>query len=89
MRVRVTMRLNVATGEITPMVVDDLGTRRGEDHDARHDEIAAEVGRVLDPRPRVVEVLPGSGPAEETPLLLRPEEEQAELPERRTQTEGG
>ena len=89
MRVRVTMRLNVATGEITPVVVDDLGTRRGEDHDARHDEIAADVGRVLDPRPRVTEVLPGGGPEEQAPWLVRPEEQPADLPERRTQTEGG
>jgi hypothetical protein len=82
------MRLDVTTGEMALVQVDDLGARRGEDHDARHDEIAADVGRVLDPRPRVAEVLPGTEP-EELPGIFAETEEPGTAAARETYTEGG
>ncbi|MGV4985984.1 hypothetical protein ACWC0C_06130 [Streptomyces sp. NPDC001709] len=58
MRVRVEFRYNAETGEVELFQVDDIGrTTRIEDHDATHDEIAYAIGRVLDRRPGVAEVV--------------------------------
>ncbi|MBX7548349.1 hypothetical protein [Streptomyces sp. NPDC004232] len=68
MRVRVEFRYNAETGEVELFRVDDIGraTRVG-DHDATHDEIAHGIGRVLDRRPGVEEVVPGREPVPEPP----------------------
>ncbi|KUN02856.1 hypothetical protein AQI95_25325 [Streptomyces yokosukanensis] len=59
MRVRVEFRYNAETGEVELFQVDDIGrTTRIEDHDATHEEIAYAIGRVLDRRPGVAEVVP-------------------------------
>jgi hypothetical protein len=59
MRVRVRLRVNTETGEVEVFQVDDLGAEElTEDHDEHHDQIAEELGRVVERRPRVVEVEP-------------------------------
>lgn len=59
MRVRVEFRYNAETGEVELFRVDDIGgTTRIQDHDATHDEIAHAIGRVLDRRPGVEEIVP-------------------------------
>ncbi|GGQ21944.1 hypothetical protein GCM10010266_51310 [Streptomyces griseomycini] len=59
MRVRVEFRYNAETGEVELFRVDDIGgTTRIQDHDATHDGIAHAIGRVLDRRPGVEEIVP-------------------------------
>ncbi|MGB9995508.1 hypothetical protein ACPMJQ_13085 [Streptomyces pseudogriseolus] len=59
MRVRVEFRYNAETGEVELLQVDDIGgATRFQDHDATHDEIAHAIGRVLDRRPGVEEIVP-------------------------------
>ncbi|MFF4274618.1 hypothetical protein [Streptomyces sp. NPDC001536] len=58
MRVRVRFRFNTETGEVELFQVDDIGSGSGPEHDAEHDRISAELGRVLARRPDVEEVSP-------------------------------
>jgi hypothetical protein len=59
MRVRVRLRVNTETGEVEVFRVEDVGTEAPlDDHDEHHDQIAEELGRVVERRPRVVEVEP-------------------------------
>ncbi|AOR30600.1 hypothetical protein BFF78_05670 [Streptomyces fodineus] len=84
MRVRVDFRYNAETGEVELFQVDDIGrSTRIEDHDATHDEIAHAIGRVLDRRPGVAEVVPDR---EREPQVWLPETDggtQEKRPERR------
>jgi len=60
-RVRVNFRVNTQTGEIEVFQVDDLGARRMDvDHDATHEEIAHRIGALIELRPIVDELIPGS-----------------------------
>lgn len=78
MRVQVTFRLNVETGEVEVFQVDDLGgTVTAPDHDAVHDDIAHRIGRTLDPRPDVEEVLPAAPGVPLPPELLTDDSEVA------------
>jgi hypothetical protein len=61
MRVSVRFRFNLETGQVEEFLVVDLGAAgdRLADHDAEHERIAHEVGSVIQPLPRVVEVTDG------------------------------
>ena len=74
MKVRVKLRFNKLTGEVEEFRVDDqdLPYPSEAEHNREHDRVAAEIGSVLEPHPRVTEVLPGAPapvpePAPETP----------------------
>jgi hypothetical protein len=76
MRVRVEFRYNAETGEVELFQIDDIGrTTRLQDHDAAHDDIAYAIGRVLDRRPGVQEVVDDgrTGPAVALPVPDEPE----------------
>jgi hypothetical protein len=73
MRVRVQFRVDVATGEVQEFLVEDMSTETSEDHDAEHDRIAREVGKVVARRPAPEQVTPGeAGPSQ---LVYRPDDE--------------
>ena len=50
MRVKVRFRINVETGEVEEFLITDLGTdvETAADHDAAHDAIAYEVGKLVE-----------------------------------------
>ncbi|MGO8673137.1 MAG: hypothetical protein ACLQVD_17490 [Capsulimonadaceae bacterium] len=62
MDVKVKVRLNRITGEVEVFdVIDEGGERLPEaEHNRLHDRITADVGRVFERNPEVLEVLPGS-----------------------------
>ncbi|MFF7449498.1 MULTISPECIES: hypothetical protein [unclassified Streptomyces] len=64
MRVRVRFRFNTDTGEVELFQVDDIGDGSGPEHEAEHDRVSAELGRLLARRPDIEEV----SPVEEPPL---------------------
>lgn len=79
MRVRVEFRYNAETGEVELFQVDDIGrTTRVQDHDAVHEQIAFDLGRVLDRGPRVEEVVDVSRGRETLPAGRRAEAEAGE-----------
>jgi hypothetical protein len=60
MQVRVRFRYRADTGEVEVFSVDETeGGPRAADHDTRHDRIAADVGRVVDPNPLITRESPG------------------------------
>jgi len=63
MRVKVRFRFNAVTGEVEAFEVDDMhdGPRLA-DHDARHDQAAAEVARIVEANALIEEVPPGAAP---------------------------
>jgi hypothetical protein len=78
-RVRVSFRVNTETGEVERFQVDDLGTSRQVEHDAEHEEIAHRIGSLIERRPDVYEVIPGSAADERAAALVeRPAEQEAE-----------
>jgi hypothetical protein len=59
MRVQVKFRFNADTGEVEVFEVATVGDGpRDPRHDARHDQEARNLARVIDPHARVVEELP-------------------------------
>jgi len=60
--VKVRFRFNKATGEVEVFEVEDQGVMHlsEAEHNSLHDRIAADVGRVIERNPHVIEVLPGS-----------------------------
>lgn len=73
MRVRVRFRVNAETGEVEEFLITDIGplTDTAEDHDAVHDAIAYEVGKVVERRPAPEQVVGGA--ADAVPLTYRPD----------------
>ena len=51
MRVRVSFRVNTTTGEVETFLIEDTGTEIEPEHEATHDRIAYEVGRIVERRP--------------------------------------
>ena len=84
MRVRVRFRYNGQTGQVEVFEVADLHDGpRAADHDDRHDAVTADVGRVVDPHPRVVEFVDGRLAADVEPRRNRAgQEDQATERER-------
>ena len=78
MRVKVRFRFNSVTGEVEAFDVDDLHDGpRLVDHDARHDRVAAEVGRVVEANALIEEVAPGTLPITTVTTPTPAETEQA------------
>jgi hypothetical protein len=80
-RVKVRFRFNSVSGEVEAFEVDDLrdGPRLA-DHDARHDQAAAQLGRVIENNALIEEVAPGSVPV--TTIVTRgPEQESQPITE--------
>jgi hypothetical protein len=56
MRVKVKFRFNAATGQVEQFEVDDIESSLADaEHNREHDRIAAEIGGVIERRPRVIE----------------------------------
>lgn len=80
MRVRVNFRVNAETGEVEEFLIEDISTEAEPEHDATHDRIALEVGRVVERRPAPQQVVGGA--ADATPLTYRPGDELPPVDER-------
>jgi len=79
MRVQVKFRFNADTGEVEVFEVATVGDGpRDPRHDARHDQEARNLARVIDPHARVVEELPA-----ETALVRAGREDPAGEPAER------
>jgi hypothetical protein len=74
MQFRTRIRINKLTGEVDVEIIDEGSESLPSDqHNARHDRIAAEVGSVIDRNPRVQELLHGESEAERTVETSGPE----------------
>jgi len=73
MRVKVRFRVNSETGEVEEFLIEDISTEVEPEHDAVHDRIAHEVGKVVERRPAPQRVVGGvDGDARQ--LTYRPED---------------
>lgn len=74
MRVRVQFRVNTETGQVEEFLVEDISTEDEPEHDAVHDRIALEVGRIVERRPAPHQVTgqPAGGAAQ---LTCQPSDE--------------
>jgi hypothetical protein len=81
MRVRVNFRVNTETGEVEEFLIEDISTEAEPEHDAVHDRIAVEVGKVVERRPAPQQV---TGPAGGDPssLVYQPGDELPPISER-------
>jgi len=63
MDVKVRFRFNTLTGEVELFEVTDIGTRRlsEAEHNQHHDQIATELGNVIERHPRISEVFADGG----------------------------
>jgi hypothetical protein len=74
MRVRVNFRVNTETGEVEEFLIEDISTEAEPEHDAVHDRIAVEVGKVVERRPAPQQVTgPPGGDA--SSLVYQPGDE--------------
>ena len=73
MRVRVNFRVNTETGQVEEFLVEDISDSSEPDpeHDATHDRIALEVGKVVERRPAPHQVVGDAAAA----LAYLPEDE--------------
>lgn len=76
MRVRVRFRFNTETGQVEVFQVDDVGGHRSIDHDAEHEEIAHQIGSLLERRVTVEEVL---DPSTVTEHLAQQQDDELDL----------
>ena len=81
MRVRVNFRVNTETGEVEEFLVEDISTEPEPEHDAVHDRIAHEVGKVVERRPAPQQVVGGAA-GDATPLTYQRGDELPEVSER-------
>jgi hypothetical protein len=79
MRVKVRFRFNSVTGEVEAFEVDDLrdGPRLA-DHDARHEQAARDVARIIEQNALIEEVAPGTAPVTTTVTRTQTETPAAE-----------
>ena len=73
MRVRVVFRVDTTTGQVEEFLVEDISTQVEPEHDATHDRLAYEVGKVVERRPSPQQVVTAAA-GEQTPLVYRPED---------------
>ncbi|MDG6101424.1 hypothetical protein Daura_39830 [Dactylosporangium aurantiacum] len=73
MRVRVVFRVDATTGQVDEFLVEDISTQPEPEHDATHDRIAYEVGKVVERRPSPQQVVGGVS-GDQTPLVYQPED---------------
>jgi hypothetical protein len=83
MRVRVHFSVDTETGEVAQFVVEDISVEPEPEHDAAHDRIAYEVGKVVERRPAPQQVVPGEASA----LTYQPGDELPTATERETARE--
>lgn len=83
MRVRVNFRVNTDTGDVEEFLIEDISTEREPEHDAVHDRIAHEVGKVVERRPAPHEVRGGGA----SQLTYQPDDTLPPLDEREKATE--
>ncbi len=81
MRVRVNFRVNSETGEVEEFLIEDISTEDEPEHDAVHDRIAHEVGRIVARRPAPEQVV-GGFDRDATPLTYQPGDEDPSIGER-------
>jgi hypothetical protein len=74
MRVRVNFRVNTQTGEVEEFLVEDISTEPEPEHDAVHDRIAYEVGKVVERRPAPQQIIDGAA-GDAPPLTYQPGDE--------------
>jgi hypothetical protein len=74
MRVRVNFKVNRETGEVEEFLVEDISTEPEDEHDAAHDRIAVEIGKVVERRPAPAQVIGGTA-GDATPLTYHPGED--------------
>lgn len=68
MDVRVKFRFNKSTGQVEVFEIDDENsTLPAAEHNREHDRIAAEIGRVVERNPLVIEMLPGASVVDPPP----------------------
>lgn len=80
MRVKVNFRVNTETGEVEEFLIEDISTEAEPEHDAVHDRIAVEVGKVVERRPAPQQVAgPAAGDA--SALVYQPGDELPPLSE--------
>lgn len=60
MEISVRFRFNRATGEVEEFTVDQSSNLSNEEHERIHRDNALAIGSILEPRPQVEEILPGS-----------------------------
>lgn len=87
MRVRVSFRVDTTTGEVQEFLVEDVGTEPEPEHEAVHDQIAYEVGKVVERRPAPQQVVGGPVAGDTDQLVYRPEETQPPATERESTRE--
>jgi FtsH ternary system-associated peptide len=81
MRVRVNFRVNTETGEVEEFLIEDISTEPEPEHDAVHDRIAYEVGKVVERRAAPQQVVGAPG-HDAPPLVYLPGEELPPVTER-------
>jgi hypothetical protein len=87
MRVRVNFRVNTETGDVETFLIEDISTETEPEHDAAHDRLAYEVGKVVERRPRPEQVVGGT--AHDELLLAYPDEEQERRKQAKPEQEAG
>lgn len=81
MRVRVNFRVNTETGEVEEFLIEDISTEAEPEHDAVHDRIAVEVGKVVERRPAPSQVT-GKVAGDAESLVYQPGDELPPIAER-------
>ncbi|MDJ0841550.1 MAG: hypothetical protein QNK37_33895 [Acidobacteriota bacterium] len=84
MRTRVVFRFNKQTGQVEEFRVEGESTLERGQHNRAHEELAAEIGRILDPEPGIDELTGDHRPARQA--AAKPE---AETEEQRKRLRGG
>jgi len=78
MEVKVKFRYNRATGQVEMFEIDDQNSMLpAAEHNREHERIAAEIGRVVERNPHVIEVLPGIGAVPASQPTRKPDAEDA------------
>jgi hypothetical protein len=84
LRVRVRFRYNSRTGEVETFVVEDLADGQPvPGHDDLHEALASDVGRVVDPHPRIAEEAAGAVPVNRTAIRSATDKDENLQAERR------
>lgn len=82
MRVRVNFRMNTETGEVEEFLIEDISIDAEPEHDATHDRIALEVGKVVERRPAPQQVVDRGTAPDSTTLTYQPGDEVPPIDER-------
>lgn len=87
MEAKIRFRFNTLTGEVEAFEVEQASALPAAEHERRHDQLAAEVGAVLELHPRVTELPATAAPQGTEPSAPEDEAQAAgQGPTRRPQT---